>query len=350
MRENWRTVVLFLITLILAGLSFLLFYPFLAAIVWAIALKVATRTPFRWLLRKVKHPTLAAALALLLMILLVLIPTLILGQQLGQQLIHAASLVQSGEAQDWVLNTLRSYPHVEHYVDEVVNVVNLRQAAQSIGGFLASRLRFLLTASVSTVTQIVLMLFTLFFLFRDQDQAEELFRSLLPLNSKQADHLIERLSDSISATVQGSLTIAAIQGCLGGIMFKILGVPNALMWSVIMAIAATIPSLGTFLVWMPVSVYLALTGSWIKAIVLAAWGSSVIGSVDNLLYPTLVGSKLQLHTVPVLFAVLGGIGLFGITGIVLGPLTLTATVTLLKIWKGRVPSESGASEVDETKA
>ncbi len=346
MRDNWRTIVFFLITLAGVALSFAIFYPFLAAIVWAIALKVSTRTPYRWLLRKIKHPTLAAAVALLLIVLLVLVPTLILAQQLGQELVRAASLVQSGEAQDWVLNTLHSYPRIEQYANQATNLVNLRQLAQSVGRFLASHLRVLLTASVSTVTQIVLMLFTLFFLFRDQDEAEQLFRSLLPLNDEQSEHLIGRLSDSISATVQGSLSIAAIQGCLGGIMFKILGVPNALMWSVVMALAATIPSLGTFLVWMPVAIYLALTGSWIKAIVLVAWGSSVIGTVDNLLYPTLVGSKLQLHTVPVLFSVLGGIGVFGITGIVLGPLLLTFTVTLLKLWKQRGVASRGLKAED----
>ena len=100
-----------------------------------------------------------------------------------------------------------------------------------------------------------------------------------------------------------------------------------------MALLATIPSLGTFLVWMPVAIYLALSHHWIKASILFGWGACVIGTVDNLLYPTLVSSRLQLHTVPVFFAVLGGIALFGITGVVIGPLVLTTAVTLLRLWK-----------------
>ncbi len=119
-------------------------------------------------------------------------------------------------------------------------------------------------------------------------------------------------------------------------MFWILGVPNALIWGVVMAMLATIPSLGTFCVWMPVAVYLLLSGHLVKACVLTGWGMFVIGTIDNLLYPTLVGSRLRMHTVPVLFAVLGGIGLFGITGVVLGPLLLTITETLLRFWSPKV--------------
>ncbi len=129
-------------------------------------------------------------------------------------------------------------------------------------------------------------------------------------------------------------------------MFWILGVPSAAVWALTMAILATIPSLGTFLVWMPIAVYLAASGHWVKGLILAGWGASVISTVDNLLYPTLVGRKMQLHTVPVLFSVLGAIALFGISGIVLGPLILTTGVTLLRFWnEGALrSSDDGASQ------
>ncbi len=252
----------------------------------------------------------------------------------------AAAQVQSGAAQDWLTETVDRIPWLNRLVDEALGLVNLRQAAQGTAGFIAGRLRGLLTGSVATVTQMVLMLFTLFFLFRDRREAARAFRSQLPLSESQRDQLIKRMSNTIEATLQGSLTIAAIQGALGGIMFWILSVPTALVWALVMALLATIPSLGTFLVWMPVTIYLAVTGHWVKALILLLWGTFVIGTVDNLLYPTLVGRKMQLHTVPVLFAVLGGIGLFGISGIVLGPLVLTTAVTLLRIWnRGTLPQD-----------
>lgn len=332
-KANWRTLVLFLLTLGCVGLAGAIFFPFLPSIIWAAAFAVVLRTPYRWLAKRVRPPTLAAAVALVLVVGLVLLPTVILVQQLGGQITRGAATVQSGDVQDWALETLRRFPKIEAAVAQISEAMNLRQAAQSIGSFVAPRLQHFLSASISTVTKIVLMLFTLFFLFRDGDEAGELLREWIPLDDRRTDRLIGRLRDTITATVQGSLTIAAIQGCLGGLMFWILNVPNALIWSVVMAALATIPSLGTFLVWAPVAVYLAVTDHWVKALILFGWGVFAIGTVDNLLYPILVGSKLRLHTVPVLFSVLGGVALFGITGLVLGPLLLAATNELVCMWR-----------------
>lgn len=345
--DTWRDIVLFVVTLGCIVLVGAVFLPFMPSIIWAVALAVVLRTPTRWLRKRIGKPGLAAGIELFLVIVLVLLPLSLLVRQLGSQLVQAAALVQSGQAQDWVLDTLQKFPRVNEWVEQAVNTTNLRQAAQSVGGFIAPRLQHFLSASVASVTKIALMLFTLFFLFRDGEDAEKLFRGLLPMDAKAADRLIERLRDTISATVQGSLSIAAIQGCLGGVMFQILGVPSALIWTLLMAALATIPSLGTFLVWAPVAAYLAMTDHWIKSIILVAWGVLVIGTVDNLLYPTLVGSKLQLHTVPVLFAVLGGVAMFGVTGIILGPLLLALTVQLIRFWTAGRQASTGAGNASE---
>jgi predicted PurR-regulated permease PerM len=349
MPVNWRTVVLFIITLVVVGLCMAVLSPFFPAITGAIALAVAVQKPYAWLERKLRHRTLAAAVGVLLTIALVLTPVLFVVQSLGHQIVDVASAVQSGSAQDWITNRIERVPWLSRVVDQVLGVVNLRQAAQGTAGFVGNRLKGLLTGSVATATQAVLMLFTLFFALRDGREASALFRSILPVSERQRDRLVERMRNTIEATVQGSFTIALIQGLLGGIMFWILGVPSAAVWGLTMAILATIPSLGTFLVWMPVAVYLAVSGHWVKGVILAAWGASVISTVDNLLYPTLVGRKLQLHTVPVLLAVLGAIGLFGISGIVLGPLILTTGVTLIQFWNAsalRSPDEAGFHQTE----
>lgn len=238
---NWRTLVLFFITLGIVGLCALLAFPFVPAITGAVALTVATRVPYDWLERHLRHATLTAALGVLLVILLIVGPVALLVQSLGQQVVAAAGQVQSGAAQDWLTATLDRIPWLNRLVDKALGVVNLRQAAQSTAGFFASRLRGLLTGSVATVTQLALMLFTLFFLFRDRRKAARPFRSLLPLDESQRDQLLTRMSNTIEATLQGSLTIAAIQGALGGIMFWILGVPTALVWALVMALLARFP-------------------------------------------------------------------------------------------------------------
>jgi predicted PurR-regulated permease PerM len=111
-----------------------------------------------------------------------------------------------------------------------------------------------------------------------------------------------------------------------------LGVPGAVVWGAVTFLTALVPVLGTFIVWAPIAGYLALTGSVGKALFLVGWGGIVVGSVDNVLYPYLVGDKLRLHTVPTFFSILGGLSLFGVAGLILGPMALAIALALMDVW------------------
>ena len=129
--------------------------------------------------------------------------------------------------------------------------------------------------------------------------------------------------------------MSVLQGALGGVMFVVLGVPAALFWSVVMAVAALVPVLGTPVVWGPAAAWLALDGSWAKAAVLVAWGTTIVGMADNLLYPAMVGNRVRLHTVPMLLSMIGGLFVFGMAGFFVGPVVLASTLGLLRIWTAR---------------
>jgi hypothetical protein len=118
-------------------------------------------------------------------------------------------------------------------------------------------------------------------------------------------------------------------------MFVLLGVPAALFWSVVMAVAALVPVLGTPVVWGPAALWLALDGSWGKAALLLAWGTAIVGMADNLLYPAMVGNRVRLHTVPMLLSMIGGLFVFGMAGFFVGPVVLATTLALLRIWTRR---------------
>ena len=151
-------------------------------------------------------------------------------------------------------------------------------------------------------------------------------------------HLFRRVGDAIYATVYGTLAVAGVQGLLGGCMFWWLGLPAPLFWGLVMALLAVVPVLGAFIVWIPAAVFLALEGNWGKALILAVWGTIVVGTMDNLLYPILVGNRLKLHTVLAFISVVGGLILFGPAGLILGPVTLTITIVLLESWESRMRS------------
>jgi len=137
----------------------------------------------------------------------------------------------------------------------------------------------------------------------------------------------------VGASVYGVFTIAIVQGTLGGLAFWILGLPSAIVWGVAMIFLSMIPMLGAFIVWVPAAIYLFATGHYVKGVVLVLWGTLVIGMIDNFLRPKLVGGRTKLHELLIFFAVLGGLQVFGVLGIVLGPVVLAITLALVDVFR-----------------
>lgn len=135
----------------------------------------------------------------------------------------------------------------------------------------------------------------------------------------------------VDASVYGVIVLAVIQGILGGLAFLVLGLPDPFVWGAVMVVLSTIPVTGSFLVWGPAAVYLAATGRWGAALLLAAWGLLVIGLIDNFLRPKLMGQKARVHELLLFFAVLGGLVVFGVAGLVFGPVLLAVTLSLLDV-------------------
>lgn len=192
--------------------------------------------------------------------------------------------------------------------------------------------------------QLFITLMCLFYFLRDRQNVLAAVRSLMPLSPREADEVFSQVDDAIHATIFGSLMVALVQGCLGGLMFWFLGIPSPVLWGAVMGLLAVVPVLGTFVIWGPTAAYLALQGDWGKALTLVAWGGIAIGLIDNLLYPYLVGKRLRFHTILVFFATVGGLAQFGASGIILGPLILATGGALLEIWRRRT-ADGGTLEV-----
>lgn len=332
---HWKQVTLFLLTLAALLVCALILQPFLSAIVGATVLAVVTQRPYQWLRSKILNRSVCAAVALLLIILVIVTPIYLLAQSLTGQAIDVVAALRSDSTQQKISNYFDHHPTLATRINAVTDSLDLGNTARSVATFLGSKLAGFIGRSFSAITQIVVMLFILFFLFRDREPAISFVRSLLPLQSDDSDRLVSRVGDTIYATALGRLAIAGVQGALAGLSYWVLGVPNHLFWAILTAVMAMVPAFGAFLVWVPIALYLGFNGHWGKAALLAAWGGGVVSLIDNFLYPVLIGPRLQQHTVAVLISILGGIALFGITGIVLGPVAFTVASTLLDIWKDR---------------
>jgi predicted PurR-regulated permease PerM len=158
---------------------------------------------------------------------------------------------------------------------------------------------------------------------------------VLPLTAPEYTQLTGRITNTVFASVYGTAAVAVLQGGLGGAMFWWLDLPAPLFWGVMMGLLGIVPFLGAFVIWAPAAMFLALNGDLQSAILLTLWGTLVVGLVDNVLYPILVGKRLMLHSVLSFIAVVGGLLLFGAAGIILGPIVVAGAQTLLEIWRVR---------------
>jgi predicted PurR-regulated permease PerM len=342
-RARVLTLALGIATLLALYVCYLIIKPFIPPLAFALAFAVATYKPHRWLLRRVKNDSLAAALALLLVAIVIIAPLTLLLTYLIQQILENLRELQGGVVWTQWREAIYSKPVLGNALRWVEATFDLPAQLANVAKNVAAQAGQLLAGSVNVLTQLVVMLFVLFFLYRDRDEALGLIRRLVPLSNEEANRMFSRLRDTILATVNGSLTVALAQSLLAGLMYTILGVPTAMLWGAATFIAALIPVFGTFMIWGPIAGYLILIGSWVKALVLIGWGMLAIGTIDNVLYPFLVGDRLRLHTVPTFFAILGGIGLFGPSGLILGPVTLAITIGLLEVWWSRT-AEGGTAE------
>jgi predicted PurR-regulated permease PerM len=336
----WSHITLFLLTLGIVILCALILYPFFSALVGAIVLAVVTQRPYDWLATKIKNSSTCATIAVIIIVLAVIVPGFFLAQDIAEQAVSAVSAFRSHTTQNKITDFIANRPIVASSIETFSASIDINNAARTSAVYAGSKFATILSSSVHLITELVVMLFILFFLFRDRAFAIASLRSLLPLREDESTELLDRVGNTILATALGRLTIAVVQGVLAGLAFWVLGVPGVILWSFTLTAFAMIPAFGAFVVWVPAALYLGLNGHWGKAALLAVWGSLIVSTIDNLLYPILVGSHLRTHTATILITILGGIALFGVTGIVLGPVIFTIATTLLEIWRNRTNQTS----------
>ena len=332
---DWGSLHLFLLVLCAVVLCVWIVWPFQPALTGAIVLAVVMRRPVRWLHGRIGSPALAAAVALLVFFAIVVTPTLIVAYNVGQHVLDMSRALEAGSLENEVHQILDQHPGIMALARRLAENADPGQALAKAAGAAATQLAVLLGLSFSALLQIIVMLFVLFFLFRDADEGPRLLRSLLALDSGEAEYLLRRATRATEALVLGRFVTAAVQGVAAGLAFLALGVGGAELLGFLSMIFALIPVAGAGVVWIPVTIFLAITHHWIKAIILLTVGSLIISTLDNVLYPILVGSRLRLHTVPVFLAMIGGVWLFGVSGLLLGPIIFNLTVSLLAIWRSR---------------
>lgn len=323
-----RAVFLLLLTAVTAAFCWII-APFFGAVFWAMVLALM----FMPLQRRMRlwlrgRDTLAALATLLICLVIVLVP---LGFIVGSMADEAASFsqrVRSGELdlRSYFQQVVDALPAWLHALLGRYGLTSLSDVAAKLSAALVQGGQVITTHALAIgqntlllLVNLGIMLYLLFFFLRDGRDLALQIRRAIPMQPEHTSYLLHKFATVVRATVKGTVVVALVQGMLGGLAFAVLGIRGAVLWGTAMAVLSLLPAVGAALIWAPVAIYLLASGAPGAGIGLAIWGTAVMGMVDNLLRPILVGKETKLPDFLVLLSTIGGISIFGINGFVIGP-------------------------------
>ncbi len=320
-------------------LCYLIAKPFLAPFVIAVMFAIVFHPLHLKIRRFLRNPNAAATISTTLVLVVVAIPLVVLGISLSREL---STVIQSLRERSVSQGGLS--PYLTYLGDKLLirlgNFVNLSQldpreallrGAEQVSRYILSAGAAAVSNLLSFILDTVVVFFSLFFFLREGESILQGFGAMLPLSSDQTGKLFADISKTMTAILYGGLAVAAVQGTLTGVALGILGVSAPILWALVTALASLVPVLGSALVWGPVAILLFISGHWIKAIILLAWGAGVVGQVDAIVRPYVIGAHVKVHTLLVFFSLLGGVKAFGIVGVFIGPVVLSVTMAILDI-------------------
>jgi predicted PurR-regulated permease PerM len=332
----------FLLLVIAVSLAFAwILWPFFGAVLWGTILAILFAPLHRRLLRFLgQRRTVAALVTVTIVLLIVILPVTLVGALLVQEAVSVYQKFQSGELNvgQYFQQVLGVLPGWISDLFDRFGLTNLGSMQERLSTGLVQGSQFVAAKALNIgqntfdfIVNLCIVLYLLFFLVRDGDDLVRRIRTAIPLHADQRRELFNKFTTVIRATVKGNVVVAIVQGALGGLIFWFLGVHAPVLWAVVMAFLSLLPAVGSALVWLPVAIYFLVTGATWQGIVLIAYGVLVIGFVDNVLRPILVGKDTKMPDYVVLISTLGGMAIFGLNGFVIGPVIAAMFMTVWDI-------------------
>jgi predicted PurR-regulated permease PerM len=330
----------FMVLLVAVTIAFgWILMPFYGAVFWGIVLAIVFAPLYRRLLPRLRgSPNLAALATLGVIVLLVVLPLAFIGVALMKEGASIYKGMQSGDISfaryfqqivgalpAWMVGLLDRFG-----LDDMGELQQKMTAGLTQGGqAIATHVFDIGHNTLDFLIAFFITLYLAFFLLRDGSQLARRIREAIPLDAESKRNLFSKFATVIRATVKGNVVVAGVQGSLGGLAFWYLGVHGAVLWGTLMAFLSLLPAIGAALIWFPVALYLLATGAVWKGVGLIFWGTVVIGIIDNVLRPILVGKDIRMPDYLVLISTLGGMAIFGLNGFVIGPVI---AALFLSVW------------------
>lgn len=284
---------------------------------------------------------LSAIIVTISFLLIIIIPSMYLlieilrqGGEVGEQILpiiqdqlsKSDGKLEDQPLPDWFPYAEQLQPYSEEIISEMTNIVG------KISNLIVSSVGSFATSTVTSIVNLFIMLYAVFYFLLNGKRIIHRFAQFLPISESVFNRIKDTLYNTSWATIKGAVVIGLIQGTLVGISFAIVGIPSPMFWGAVAALASLIPSVGCALVYVPAGIYLLATGQHWQGIFVLAWGFLVVGMIDNILRPILVGRSTEISELSILISTLGGITLFGLPGVILGPMIASLFITMSKIY------------------
>jgi predicted PurR-regulated permease PerM len=335
-------------------------YPFFGAILWGLIAAILFSPVNRWIVgRMPDHRNLSAMLTLMLIIAIVIVPAFMIGSLLMDEALSTYQGLQSRE-----IDFAKLFSDVERGLPSFVRdwlaragLDDMKGLQDRISSLVTTVLRMIASQAVSIgqgalsfAMAMGIMLYLTFFLLRDGRQLQRSISNAIPLAKATKSALFEKFATVIRATIKGSIVVALVQGMLGGIVFAFLDIRAPILWGVVMGVLSLVPAIGTGLIWVPVAIYLFATGAIWQGVVLVLCGVFLIGMVDNVLRPILVGKDTRMPDYVILITTLGGISVLGVNGFIIGPVIAAMFIAAWGIFADDLKTEPVIEDKRKTKS
>jgi predicted PurR-regulated permease PerM len=343
-REHIALAIFTALILIACYLFYTIFRPFLASIIWGAVLAGVFYPLNALFARRMKRDNVRALLMCIIVVAVIIVPAVFLTIGLIGEVTDALpkfkAAVDSGQL-DFILKP-RTYgwnEKIKEFLGPYVDASNLDIESvitanmQRLTAFIVEKFSNFIGNFSAAIVSFALSVLSMFFFFRDGPRLIIRLKDLLPMSDDLKHSLTMRLREVIEASIYGGVLVAAVQGLLGGIIFWVTGLPSPIFWGTVMAILSLIPIVGPYLIYIPAAVILILSGSWIRGIIVLILGIVVVSQSDNVLRPVIISSRTKIHTLLLFFSILGGLKVFGLLGIILGPVVASIILTLVEVYK-----------------
>ncbi len=335
--DHMRIYFFFGMIIFLSIITLILFKPFFYPIFWAAVIAVMFYPLYKKLNKHIKHSGLSSFLMLLIVLSVLILPVTILALLIVNQSIELYTIIASRDlsADFTILTNWVNQPLLQPYVAQInANWPSyITSTTATVTNYLVIAAKSITSGSATFIFMSFIMLYSLFYFFKDGERMLKRLMFLTPLGDKYEKMLFTRFTSVSRATIKGTIIVGTIQGFAGGLLFWATGIEGVIIWGVIMAILSIIPAIGSFIIWAPAGVIMLAMGNTWQGVTILVVGTIVISSIDNLLRPPLVGKDVAMHPILVLFSTLGGIFLFGVSGFVIGPIIIAMYLAVMSIYQ-----------------